>query len=94
LDGELFEVDYAANARSLGARALTAKTLKELKDALEQAKAHDRTTVIVVETDPAIKVPGYESWWDVAIPEVSTMEGVREARVRYDEARKLERSHL
>jgi 3D-(3,5/4)-trihydroxycyclohexane-1,2-dione acylhydrolase (decyclizing) len=94
LDGELFEVDYAANARSLGAHALTAKTLLEFRDALEQAKALDRTTVIVVETDPAIKVPGYESWWDVAVPEVSTMEGVREARVYYEEARKLERSHL
>jgi 3D-(3,5/4)-trihydroxycyclohexane-1,2-dione acylhydrolase (decyclizing) len=94
LDGELFEVDYAANARSLGAHALVAKTLQELKDALEQAKTLDRTTVIVVETDPSIKVPGYESWWDVAVPEVSTMESVCEARVHYEEARKLERSYL
>jgi 3D-(3,5/4)-trihydroxycyclohexane-1,2-dione acylhydrolase (decyclizing) len=36
-------------------------------------------------------VPGYESWWDVAVAEVSEMESVREARVRYEEARKRER---
>jgi 3D-(3,5/4)-trihydroxycyclohexane-1,2-dione acylhydrolase (decyclizing) len=39
-------------------------------------------------------VPGYESWWDVAVPEVSTMESVREARVRYEEDRKRERYYL
>ena len=94
LDGELFQVDYAANARSLGAHALQATTLQQFKDALEQAKSFDRTTVIVVETDPDAKVPGYESWWDVAVPEVSTMESVREARARYEEARKRERYFL
>jgi 3D-(3,5/4)-trihydroxycyclohexane-1,2-dione acylhydrolase (decyclizing) len=94
LDGELFHVDYAANAQSLGAHALTAQTLEEFRNALMQAKTLDRTTVIVVETDPSIKVPGYESWWDVAVPEVSTMEGVRKARAQYEAERKLERSHL
>jgi len=94
LDGELFQVDYAANARSLGAHALKASTLQQFKAALEQAKSSDRTTVIVVETDPDAKVPGYESWWDVAVPEVSTMESVREARARYEEARKRERYFL
>jgi 3D-(3,5/4)-trihydroxycyclohexane-1,2-dione acylhydrolase (decyclizing) len=94
LDGEPFQVDYAANARSLGAHALTARTIEQFRDALQQAKTLDRTTVIVVETDPAIHVPGYESWWDVAVPEVSSMESVREARGRYEEARKRERRYL
>jgi len=94
LDGELLTVDFAANARSLGAHALKAGTLDELKQALEQAKTLDRTTVIVVETDPSVGVPGYESWWDVAVAEVSELESVREARARYEEARKRERRHL
>ena len=94
LDGEPLTVDFAANARSLGAHALTATTLGELKDALRQAKTLDRTTVIVVETDPAVSVPGYESWWDVAVAEVSEMESVRAARARYVEERKRERHHL
>ena len=48
--------------------------MAELKDALEKAKTLDRTTVIVVETDPSVGVPGYESWWDVAVAEVSEMD--------------------
>jgi 3D-(3,5/4)-trihydroxycyclohexane-1,2-dione acylhydrolase (decyclizing) len=94
LDGDVLTVDFAANARSLGAHALKAGTLDELKQALEQAKTLDRTTVIVVETDASQGVPGYESWWDVAVAEVSEMESVREARARYEEARKRERRYL
>jgi 3D-(3,5/4)-trihydroxycyclohexane-1,2-dione acylhydrolase (decyclizing) len=94
LDGDVLTVDFAANARSLGAHALKAGTLDELKQALEQAKTLDRTTVIVVETDASQGVPGYESWWDVAVAEVSEMESVREARARYEEARKRERYFL
>jgi 3D-(3,5/4)-trihydroxycyclohexane-1,2-dione acylhydrolase (decyclizing) len=48
LDGDLLRVDFAANARSLGAHAIKATTLNELKHALKEAKAMDRTTVIVV----------------------------------------------
>ena len=94
LDGECLTVDYVANARSLGAHALKAATVAELKAALEKAKTMDRTTVIVVETDPSVGVPGYESWWDVAVAEVSELASVREARARYETARKRERYHL
>jgi 3D-(3,5/4)-trihydroxycyclohexane-1,2-dione acylhydrolase (decyclizing) len=94
LDGERLMVDYAANARSLGAYALKANTLAELKAALDEAKKLDRTTVIVVETDPSKSVPGYESWWDVAVAEVSETDSVRKARASYEEARKRERHHL
>ena len=94
MDGEPITVDFAANARSLGAHALKAATLDELKQALSKAKTLDRTTVIVVDTDPAVGVPDYESWWDVAVAEVSEMGSVRAARARYEEARKRERYFL
>jgi 3D-(3,5/4)-trihydroxycyclohexane-1,2-dione acylhydrolase (decyclizing) len=94
LDGEPLTVDFAANARSLGAHALKAATLDELKEALHKAKSLDRTTVIVVETDPAVSAPGYESWWDVAVAEISELESVRAARARYEEDRKRERYFL
>ncbi len=94
LDGDGLTFDFVANARSLGAHAMKVETIGELKQALEQAKSLDRTTVIVIETDPSVSVPGYESWWDVAVAETSEMESVRESRARYDEARKLERHHL
>jgi 3D-(3,5/4)-trihydroxycyclohexane-1,2-dione acylhydrolase (decyclizing) len=94
LDGDCLAVDYVANARSLGAHAIRAGNLAELKEALEKAKSMDRTTVIVVESDPTVGVPGYESWWDVAVAEVSEMESVQESRTRYEAARKNQRYHL
>jgi 3D-(3,5/4)-trihydroxycyclohexane-1,2-dione acylhydrolase (decyclizing) len=94
LDGETVHVDFVANARSLGAHAVKAANLAELKRALEEAKSADRTSVVVIETDASVGVPGYESWWDVAVAEVSEVDSVREARARYEEARKRERHYL
>jgi 3D-(3,5/4)-trihydroxycyclohexane-1,2-dione acylhydrolase (decyclizing) len=94
LDGDCLNVDFAANARSLGAHTIRTNTLGELKSALQEAKTTDRTTVVVVETDPSQSVPGYESWWDVSVAEVSELESVRKARTNYEEARKRERHHL
>ncbi len=94
LDGDFLPVDFVANARSLGAHAIRAGSLAELKSALEEAKAADRITVVVVETQPGVGVPGYESWWDVAVAEVSQIDSVREARAKYVEALKMERHHL
>jgi 3D-(3,5/4)-trihydroxycyclohexane-1,2-dione acylhydrolase (decyclizing) len=87
-------VDYEANARSLGACTIRANGLKDFRQALDRAKKMDRTTVVLVETEREVRVPGYESWWDVAVAEVSEMESVREARARYVEARRSERHHL
>jgi 3D-(3,5/4)-trihydroxycyclohexane-1,2-dione acylhydrolase (decyclizing) len=36
-------------------------------------------------------VPGYESWWDVPIAEVSERDAVKAARKDYEEKRKKER---
>jgi 3D-(3,5/4)-trihydroxycyclohexane-1,2-dione acylhydrolase (decyclizing) len=50
--------------------------------------------VIVVETNPDLRVPGYESWWDVAVAEASESESVQKARLEYEQARKQERYFL
>jgi 3D-(3,5/4)-trihydroxycyclohexane-1,2-dione acylhydrolase (decyclizing) len=94
LDGDYLPVDFAANARSLGADAVSVATLTDFKAALRQARQADRTTVIVVQADRDVRVPGYGSWWDVAIAEVSTLESVRQARAEYNEMKKKERHYL
>jgi 3D-(3,5/4)-trihydroxycyclohexane-1,2-dione acylhydrolase (decyclizing) len=94
LDGDFLAVDYAAVARGFGAHTIKASTLDELKAALAAAKTTDRITVVVVETQPGVGVPGYDSWWDVAVAEVSGIEEVRQARAAYVEAQKKERYHL
>ena len=57
LDGDVLPVDLAANAASLGADVIRARTVEELRAALAQARASDRTTVIYIETDPLAPVP-------------------------------------
>jgi 3D-(3,5/4)-trihydroxycyclohexane-1,2-dione acylhydrolase (decyclizing) len=90
-DGDLLPVDFAANAASLGAWIARAQTGDELRAALTAARDQRRTSVIVVETSYDQRVPGYESWWDVPIAEVSEREAVKAARRDYEEARKKER---
>ncbi|MBM3460964.1 MAG: 3D-(3,5/4)-trihydroxycyclohexane-1,2-dione acylhydrolase (decyclizing) [Armatimonadetes bacterium] len=91
LDGEVLPLDLAANARSLGARVIEARTHEEVREALAAALAETRTTVVVVPVDRESRVAGYESWWDVPVAEVSEMETVRAARARYEEALAQER---
>jgi 3D-(3,5/4)-trihydroxycyclohexane-1,2-dione acylhydrolase (decyclizing) len=90
-DGSAIPVDFAANAASLGAWTIRAKTHDELRNALAATRKQERTSVVVVETSYDDRVPGYESWWDVPIAEVSERESVRAARKQYEEARKKER---
>jgi len=92
LAGEVLPVDLAANARSLGACAVRATTREQLEEALEAARGHDRTSVVVVETDINARVGGYESWWDVPVAEVSQLEPVRAARKAYEADRTRERT--
>jgi 3D-(3,5/4)-trihydroxycyclohexane-1,2-dione acylhydrolase (decyclizing) len=87
-------VDLAANAESLGAKVIRAGSIDELRAGLEAAKAEPGVTVVAIEVDRYEGVPDYDSWWDVAVPEVSGVDSVREARERYDAARRAERSHM
>jgi 3D-(3,5/4)-trihydroxycyclohexane-1,2-dione acylhydrolase (decyclizing) len=48
----------------------------------------------VVETEREVRVPGYDSWWDVAVAETSKIEDVQKARADYEEAQKKERYYL
>jgi len=90
-DGDVLPVDFAANAASLGAWIARAKTADELQAALAAAREQRRTSVIVIETSYDQRVPGYESWWDVPIAEVSERDAVKAARRSYEEICKKER---
>ncbi len=84
-------IDFAAHARSLGANAEHVADVAELEAALVRARAADRTSVVVIDTDPARTTDDGGWWWEVAVPEVSTREAVRAARAAY-EARLAQRS--
>lgn len=94
LEGEELPVDFAMNARSFGVETCEVKSYEELGHALKRAFEADTTQVIVVDVDKRQQVPGYCSWWDVPVAEVSAMEPVKSARRRYDEQRQQQRNYL
>jgi 3D-(3,5/4)-trihydroxycyclohexane-1,2-dione acylhydrolase (decyclizing) len=93
LDGAYVPVDFAALSTGLGACTVRATTHDEFERALDNMRRHDRTSVIVIEVDKEMRVPGYESWWDVPISEVSEIESIRQARAQYEKGVKKERRH-
>jgi 3D-(3,5/4)-trihydroxycyclohexane-1,2-dione acylhydrolase (decyclizing) len=84
-------IDFAAHARSLGADARKVASLADLESAVAAARGAERTTVLVIETDPAISTGIGGHWWDVAVPEVSPRDSVEEARRTYEAARARQR---
>jgi 3D-(3,5/4)-trihydroxycyclohexane-1,2-dione acylhydrolase (decyclizing) len=94
LDGDVLPTDLATNAESLGADVLRVATVEELRKALLQARASDRTTVVHIETDPLAPAPESESWWDVPVAEVSALESTQAARTTYDTAKRSQRTYL
>jgi 3D-(3,5/4)-trihydroxycyclohexane-1,2-dione acylhydrolase (decyclizing) len=93
MTGEVLPVDFALNARSLGAYVIEAQDIASLKSALLEAKNQPVTTVITIETSLSKGVPGY-AWWEVAISEVSEIETVQKARKQYVENKKKQRYYL
>jgi 3D-(3,5/4)-trihydroxycyclohexane-1,2-dione acylhydrolase (decyclizing) len=91
---ETLPVDLAMTARGLGAQVIECDTFSQFTDALTEAKGHDLTTVIYIRTDRYEGVPGYDSWWDVPVAEVSEMEDVRAARENWQRNRAKERDFL
>jgi 3D-(3,5/4)-trihydroxycyclohexane-1,2-dione acylhydrolase (decyclizing) len=94
LTGPYVPVDFRAHAESMGALALHACTPDELRDALAQAKAADRITIISVPTEPEKRMPGFESWWDVPVAGASGQKSVRSARTAYDAKRRTQRTDI
>ena len=85
------EIDFVGHAVSLGAIGEKAASVTELEAALKRAKRNDRTTVIVIDTDPLVSTAEGGAWWDVAVPQVSRRTEVIEARKAYEQAVKLQR---
>ncbi|WP_428377576.1 3D-(3,5/4)-trihydroxycyclohexane-1,2-dione acylhydrolase (decyclizing) [Lichenicoccus sp.] len=86
------EIDFALHARSLGALSEKIEGLGGLADALQRARAAERTTVLVIDTDPLIITDAGGAWWDVAVPEVSVRPGVQAARADYIAKRERQRA--
>jgi len=77
--GKLIPIDYAAIAAGYGCRTWTVKNSEELKKAVLEAKESTVSTLIDIKVGFDSMSDGYESWWRVGTPEVSTKPEVVEA---------------
>jgi len=84
-------VDFARHAESLGAIAEHVDGIAGLDAALARARGADRTTVIVIDTDPERSTGEGGAWWDVPVAEVAPGATRRRIRQHYDRARKRQR---
>jgi 3D-(3,5/4)-trihydroxycyclohexane-1,2-dione acylhydrolase (decyclizing) len=83
-------VDLASNAKSLGAHVIECQTVKDIQNALIEAKSINKTTVIYTECDRHQDIEGY-AWWEVPIAEVSQMKSVQKAYKEYLKHKKNQR---
>ena len=80
-------IDFAKHAEAMGATSLKVSSIAELEAALAKRDEVKGPYVIVIDTDPYPSTEHGGSWWEVAVPEVSERESVREARKSYETGR-------
>lgn len=84
-------IDFAKHAESLGAVSVKVDSIAGLEAALAKRGEMTGPYVIVIDTDPYPSTPYGGTWWDVAVPEVSEREAVREKHDAYVASRKHQR---
>ncbi|MEV7563571.1 3D-(3,5/4)-trihydroxycyclohexane-1,2-dione acylhydrolase (decyclizing) [Streptomyces tanashiensis] len=95
--GPPLPVDLGTNAASLGMRVLRPRTVRDLREALADARAATDPTCVYVETETADSVSGpppAQAWWDVPVAETSTRPSAVKAREEYDRHVTARRRHL
>ena len=94
----ILPVDLAMNARSYGVDVIEiepgASAIDDLRAAVTQAKASDRSTFIHINSDPLIYAPDGAGWWDVPVPEASKLESTQRASADYRAQRAAQRPLL
>lgn len=88
---QLPDIDFAAHAQSLGAKASFVESIDQLEKALLDSKSYSGVSVVVINTDPLITTEAGGYWWDVAVPEVSNRKQVNSAYQDYIKATSKQR---
>lgn len=95
---QVLPVDLAMNARSYGMDVIEVDpgsgAVNDLKAAVAQAKESSRSTFIHINSDPLIYAPDGEGWWDVPVPETSTLASTQRARTDYEQQQANQRPLL
>ncbi|WP_404960056.1 3D-(3,5/4)-trihydroxycyclohexane-1,2-dione acylhydrolase (decyclizing) [Streptomyces sp. 147326] len=95
--GDPLPVDLAANAASLGMAVIRARTVRDLREALAEARSATRPTCVYTQTrtpDTVSGPPPAQAWWDVPVAETATRRAAAQAREEYDRQAAQRRRHL
>ncbi|UOF12740.1 3D-(3,5/4)-trihydroxycyclohexane-1,2-dione acylhydrolase (decyclizing) [Lysobacter capsici] len=80
-------IDFAAHARAMGAQAEHVADIDALEQAMRRARAARGTYLISIDTDHRRTTEHGGCWWEVAVPQVSERDAVRQARRDYEIAK-------
>jgi 3D-(3,5/4)-trihydroxycyclohexane-1,2-dione acylhydrolase (decyclizing) len=96
--GGTLPIDLATNAESLGIDVIRVEpgptAIADVSRAVARAKASDYATLIHINSDPMLSSPDTDSWWDVPVAEVSTLESTQAARAEYVVDRAKQRPYV
>ena len=91
-EGDFMNVDYAAVAAAYGFKSYTARTMKELENALKDSLKQTSPVLIDIKVLPKTMTDGYGSWWNVGVSEVPhgqrAENALSERKEKLSEARK------
>ena len=93
-DGSFVEVDYAANAASLGCAAVEVRDLDELRAALASARGEPRPALIACHVEPLRGLVGSGAFWDLGVAHASEDDEVRRLASDHLERARRQRSYL
>ena len=68
--------------------------IDEFRANYARAVASDRMTVLYIETDLYGPNPPGSAWWDVPVPQTSTLESTRRASAEYEAEKRAQRHSL
>jgi 3D-(3,5/4)-trihydroxycyclohexane-1,2-dione acylhydrolase (decyclizing) len=91
LSGPYLEVDFAANAASMGCAVHRAETLDELAGAIDAARAEEGPSVIVASVERHRLLSGTECFWDVGIYQTSENERMRGLSAEHQDGQRTQR---
>lgn len=93
LSGDYLPTDFGKYAEGLGARAFHVHSYEQLTVAMEAARNEKNSSVIVVPILPKTMSTSYQTWWRVAVAEISNSEEVTKAHQAMNEQVKQVREY-
>lgn len=79
LSGDYLPIDFCKYAEGLGAKTFLVDSYEQLSVAMDAARNEQHSSVIVVPIRPKTMSNGYQTWWRVAVAEISNSEEVTKA---------------